>query len=358
MNYTDAIKEAHHYQLVNDEKVFIIGLGVNYPNGADGTTKGLSSIFPDKLIDVPVSELSFTGMAVGMASQGYRPVIHHGRIEFALLALDQILTQASRWNYMFGGEYNCPVFLRICIGRQWGNGPQHTANYHSIFMQSPGLDIFIPATPKDAYRIILRSLTNTNPSVMLEHRWLYKTSENFSLDECILNKDEKIEVASIYGEGEDFTIITYGDGLIDSLKFLEFTLKNSKIRGRVICIKYLSAYKRISDNLLVELQKSNKIIAVDTAPFEGGILSSILGQFICETNINSINFTKCSPEFNPCPTSPKLVGEYYPNVKSIAKALSIFGYNFENIPEFEFDEIHNAPNYEYNFNEFVTKNIF
>jgi pyruvate dehydrogenase E1 component beta subunit len=358
MNYTDAIKEAHHYQLVNDDKVYIIGLGVNYPNGADGTTKGLASLFPERLLDVPVSELSFTGMAVGMASQGLKPVIHHGRIEFALLALDQILTQASRWNYMFGGNYNCPVFLRICIGRQWGNGPQHTANYHSIFMQSPGLDIFIPATPRDAYRSIIYSLCNKNPSVMLEHRWLYKTSESFSLDECNNNIDQKFETASIYGDGEDYTIITYGDGLIDSLNFLEFSNKNSKIKGKVICLKYFSADKRFSDNLLEELRKSRKIIAVDTAPFEGGILSSILGQFICETNINSINFTKCSPEFNPCPTSPKLVGEYYPNVKSIAKALSIFGYNFENIPELEFDEIHNAPNYEYNFNEFVTKNIF
>jgi len=252
MNYTDAIREAHHYQLLNDDKVYIIGLGVNYPNGADGTTKGLSSLFPDKIIDVPVSELSFTGMAVGMASQGFRPVIHHGRIEFAMLAFDQILTQASRWNYMFGGDYNCPIFLRICIGRQWGNGPQHTANYHSIFMQSPGLDIFIPATPEEAYRSIKKSLYNTNPSVMLEHRWLYKTSQNFSIDDCNRNKDEKFETATIYGDGNDFTIITYGDGLIDSLMFLEFSKNTTKLKGRVICVKYFSGNCRFSENLLKE----------------------------------------------------------------------------------------------------------
>ena len=243
MNYTDAIREAHHYQLMNDDKVYIIGLGVNYPNGADGTTKGLSNLFPDKLIDVPVSELSFTGMAVGMASQGLKPVIHHGRIEFAMLAFDQILTQASRWNYMFGGDYKCPIFLRICVGRQWGNGPQHTANYHSIFMQSPGLDIFIPATPRDAYRSIIKSLSSTNPSIMLEHRWLYKSSEIFSIDECNQTNDENFETASIYGDGTDFTIITYGDGLIECLKFLQFCKKNTNINGRVICLKYFLLFQ-------------------------------------------------------------------------------------------------------------------
>ena len=350
MNFTDAIREAHHYQLVNDDKVYIIGLGVNYPNGADGTTKGLSALFPLRLIDVPVSELSFTGMAVGMASQGYKPIVHHGRIEFALLAFDQILTQASRWEYMFGGDYPCPISLRICIGRQWGNGPQHTANYHSIFMQSPGIDIFIPSTPKDAYKMLISNINSSNPSVILEHRWLYKTLQNFDIEECNKNIQEKIECATVYGEGNDFTILTYGDGLVESLKFLTFSNSNLKIKGNVVCLKYFPANNRFSQNLMQHLKKSKKIIAVDTAPYEGGILASFIGQLACLDN--SIQFSKCAPNYHPCPTSPKLVGEYYPNINSIAKEIA----GINDLEPISFDDLHLPPNFDYStFNEI---NIF
>src|SRR5258708_1021712 len=128
LNFTDAILQAHAENLSENARSLILGLGVNYPNGADGTTKGLAGRFPKQVFDTPVSELSFTGMAVGLGSEGFRLIVHHGRVEFAMLAFDQIFTQASRWNYMFGGDYPCNIGFRICIGRQWGNGPQHTAN--------------------------------------------------------------------------------------------------------------------------------------------------------------------------------------------------------------------------------------
>jgi len=351
MNFVEAIRDGHLYQLSNNELCYIIGLGVNYPNGADGSTKGLAILYPERVLDVPVSELSFTGMAVGMAAQGLRPVVHHGRIEFAMLAFDQIFTQASRWNYMFGGDYPCPISLRICIGRQWGNGPQHTANYHSMFIQSPGLDVFIPATPEDVFRGLIYSSSIDRPSVFLESRWLYRTSQDF--EATFDNSQGKFETASIYGEGNDFTLLTYGDGLVDCLKFIDFCNENYGYHGRVICLKYFHADLRYSEELIQAILNSNNVLAVDTAPFEGGLLASFIGYAVTHHKHESLKVEKCSPPHHPCPTSPLLVGEYYPNIKSIAASLSNFGFTFNELPELLFDDLHVAPNFDYSDYKYV-----
>jgi pyruvate dehydrogenase E1 component beta subunit len=122
----EAVKEATDQMMEINPGIFVIGEGVTYKNGADGTTAGLKLKYPSRVFDVPLSEAGFTGMAVGSAITGLHPIVHHGRVEFALFAADSIFTQASKWNYMFGGNNPVPIVFRINIGRQWGNGPQHT----------------------------------------------------------------------------------------------------------------------------------------------------------------------------------------------------------------------------------------
>ena len=104
INFINAINNAHKEGLEGNPDSYIIGLGVNYSNGADGTTKDLARLYPNNVLDTPVSESAVTGMCVGMATMGLNPIVHHGRVEFALYAMDQILTQAAKWNYMFGGD--------------------------------------------------------------------------------------------------------------------------------------------------------------------------------------------------------------------------------------------------------------
>ena len=175
MIFGKAIDVAILENLKKSKKFLLMGLGVSYDN------KQFYSKFPKQVIETPVSELAFSGMAVGLGTQKYFPMVDHGRVEFSILAFDQIFTQAGRWEYMFGGNYPCTPCFKICIGRQWGNGPQHTGTYHSIFMQSLGLDIFIPSTPYEAYLHIKNILKLKNPAVILEHRWLYLNDQNFLL---------------------------------------------------------------------------------------------------------------------------------------------------------------------------------
>jgi len=344
MNFIEALLFAHHQILLRNPKSFILGLGVNYPNGADGSTKGLGQEFPDRVLDTPTSELAITGAAVGMASQGLRPIVHHGRVEFAMLAFDQIFTQASRWNFMFGGNYPCPVVLRICIGRQWGNGPQHTANYHSIFLQEPGLDIYIPATPKDAYRSLIASSVSENPAVILEHRWLYKTKEEFVPEKL---SSFEFPFASVYGDGEDYTILTYADGLVDSLKALKFS-STYGIKGKVVCLKFFSGRNRFPNKLRELVGSMKNVILVDPAPYEFGLLSGVLTHFTVENILKDTdNINIICPPFHPCPTSPKLVGEYYPNASKIVQTIKSFGFDLPEFPLLSFDDLHLPPEMDY-----------
>ena len=216
ISYTEALKEAACQALAEDASVFIVGLGVSYPNGADGTTAGLKDLYPNRVLDVPVSEDAFTGMAVGAAIHGMRPIVHHGRVEFALFAADQIFTQAAKWNYMFGGASSVPIVFRINVGRQWGNGPQHTQALYGLFGCSLGLKVVIPSSPFMAKGLLSAAILDNNPVVLLEPRWLFKTTEHVPMKISL-----SLDKARIKSQGNDITVVAYGDGFQAALEALE-----------------------------------------------------------------------------------------------------------------------------------------
>lgn len=311
MIFGKAIDLAIETNLKKNKKFILMGLGVSYSN------KPFYSKFPDRVIETPVSELSFSGMAVGLATQGFRPMVDHGRIEFSILALDQILTQASRWEFMFGGNYPCPVSFKLCVGRQWGNGPQHTGTYHSMFLQSLGMDVFIPSTPYEGYLHIKNILTNKNPSVILEHRWLYLNNQNFKISNSIPNVHSGILLKK---KNSNILIVTYGDGFSESIKAKKI-LENENINVSILSLSFFPKNKRLSNKIIKEILNYEKIYYVDTSPFDFGILSSISGlKNLIKKNKNQKEF-KISPPFFPCPTSPELTRYYYPNSNIIAEKI-------------------------------------
>lgn len=342
MKFTDAILNAHDKVLGASRNSIIIGLGVSYPNGADGTTKGLADKYPGQLLDVPVSELSFTGMAVGMAASGMRPLVHHGRVEFAMLAFEQIITQASKWNYMFGGTYPCPFSSRICVGRQWGNGPQHTSGLHSIFLQTTCLEVYIPSTPQSAYSAILEMSSSDNPSVMLEHRWLYKTSE-------VVQEDAVPRSGVEYKLGDDFTIITYADGLIESLKAIEF-LSDVGILGRVLSVERFPADRIVPKVVKESLFAGHNVYVLDVLPYEYGPMSGLVANAFrdqCGIEIRQPKIISAAFEANP--TSTLLTKNYYPTfynvIKEIADKLPFTAHKEIAPPDFNY--LNTAPSYDF-----------
>ena len=131
--YTEAILDATENRLKKDSSVLLIGLGVPDPKGIFGTTTDLQKKFgDDRVFDCPISENSITGILIGAAINGFKPILTHQRVEFSLLAVDQMFTQAAKWSYMTGGAQHLPIVIRLIIGRGWGQGPQHSQSLFSI----------------------------------------------------------------------------------------------------------------------------------------------------------------------------------------------------------------------------------
>ena len=174
LTYAEAIREGFAVALERDSRVLLMGLGVPDPKGFFGTTIDLQKEFgADRVMDMPCSENGMTGVILGAALNGLRPVLNHQRLDFALLAMDPICTQAAKWHYMFGGTMKMPVVFRMILGHGWGQGPQHSQCLHSWFAHIPGLKVVMPTTPYDAKGLLISAIEDDNPVVFIEHRWLH-----------------------------------------------------------------------------------------------------------------------------------------------------------------------------------------
>ncbi len=336
IKYVDALREATDQMMEKDKDVFVIGLGVTYKNGADGTTAGLALKYPERIIDTPVSENAFTGMAVGAATQGLRPIVHHGRVEFALFAADQIITQAAKWNYMFGGDNPVPLVLRIAVGRQWGNGPQHTQALYGLFGSVLGLKVVIPSSPTMAKGLLVSAIKDSNPVVILEPRWLYPTQQDVpeGLFEMPLDK------AQVVRKGKNITVVAYGDGMLAALEACELVEKNVDIE----LIDLVSINPIDYNTVLTSVKKTGKLICVDTVPAAFSIGSEIIANVSKSISLTQKPIALTCPPV-PCPTSTALTENYYPTKIDIANTILKA---FKKAPlknKSTFGELHLAPSF-------------
>ena len=336
IKYTEALKEATDQMLEKDQNIVVIGLGVSYKNGADGTTSGLKAKYPNRIFDVPVSEAAFTGMAVGAAINGLHPIIHHGRVEFALFAADQIFTQAAKWNYMFGGNNPVPIVFRIAVGRQWGNGPQHTQALYSLFGAVRGLKVVIPSTPRMAKGLLVSALQDKNPVVILEPRWLYGIKQD--VPEGIYGED--LDKAKVIKEGDKVTLVTYGDGVVAALEALEIIGGNIGVE----LIDLVSINPVDHETVARSVKKTGRILCVDTTSEAFNIGSEIIAKIAQNPSIHlkDTPVSLACPDV-PCPTSTALTEFYYPTKVDIAnKILVLLGKPMIN-NQLTFEELHLSP---------------
>ena len=157
--YSEAVNEGISMAMEIDENVICYGLGVPDPKGVFGTTLGLREKFGgNRVFDIPTSENALTGVAIGASLNGIRPIFTHQRLDFFLLAMDQLINNAAKWSYMFGGQSCVPITIRLIIGRGWGQGPTHSQNLQAMFSHIPGLKVVMPATANDAKGLLLESI--------------------------------------------------------------------------------------------------------------------------------------------------------------------------------------------------------
>jgi pyruvate dehydrogenase E1 component beta subunit len=329
ITYAAAIREAIDLCMEKDPRVFIIGEGVPDPKGIFGTTLKLSAKYPNRVMDMPVSENAVTGVCIGTAIRGLRPIMTHQRVDFSLLSLDQIINNAAKWHYMFGGKVSVPLVIRMLIGRGWGQGAQHSQSLQALFAHIPGLKVVMPTFPQDAKGMLIAAVFDGNPVIFIEHRWLHDVIG--TVPEGFYKED--LSRAKIIKKGKDLTIVATSYMVIESLKAAEI-LTNEKISVEVMDVRSI---KPIDERTIVaSVGKTGRLIAADTGYETLGFASEVISI----ASQKAFNKLKRSPgkitlPNLPTPTGWKAAERYYPTyiniVKSVLEMLDISKKRTQNI---------------------------
>jgi pyruvate dehydrogenase E1 component beta subunit len=176
LSYVDALSEATFQEMAADPSVFVMGLDVDDHKAIQGSTRGLLEAFgSERVFTTPLSEDAMTGVAIGAAMAGMRPIHVHIRMDFTMLCMNQLVNIAAKSHYMYGGHVSVPLVVRCMIGKSWGQGAQHSQGLHAMFMHVPGLKVVAPSNAHDAKGCLIAAIRDNNPVMFVEHRLLYFT---------------------------------------------------------------------------------------------------------------------------------------------------------------------------------------
>lgn len=313
ISYTEAIREATAEEMRRDESVILLGQGVDYDRGLLGTTKGLVNEFgSQRVFDTPLSEDGMTGISVGAAFSGLRPIHTHVRMDFLTLTMNQLVNIAAKARYMFGGTVKCPLVIRTLIGDGWG--AQHSQGLHSWFAHIPGLKVVAPSTPHDAKGCLIQAVRDDNPVIFVEHFKLY------NLEGVVPEGSYALPFgrAVIRKKGKDVTLVGISYMNVECLKAAELLEKEG-----VSCevIDPVSLAPLDMGTIISSVRKTGRLIVADTAWTSCGV-SAEIASGVAEAlgphkhlKIGRIGFAPV-----PSPNAPTLEQYFYPDAAGIARA--------------------------------------
>lgn len=346
LSYSEAIREGMDQAMERDPQVILVGEGVPDPKAIFNTTRGLQEKYgSQRVFDMPLAENGLTGICIGAAISGMRPVMVHQRIDFALLAMDQLINNAAKWGYMFDGKASVPLVVRMLIGRGWGQGPQHSQSLQSMFAQVPGLKVVMPMTAYDAKGMLISAIEDENPVIFIEHRWLHQIEDAVPENHYTTPLDK----ARVLQPGSDLTVAAFSHMALDSL-IAARALASIGLSVEVIDMR--SVRPLDTECVAKSVHKTGRLIVADTAHYTGSIAGELISQIV-EVAFDALNTSPqriASPD-HPVPTSHFMSGAYYPEPKTIADAaLDMMGIDRTTIDycglleAFRNDRPHDVPN--------------
>jgi len=317
LRFFQAINEATDLCLARDPSVYLMGLHVPAdPKGVFGTVLGLQKKYgPDRVMDMPTSENGMTGMAIGSSLVGMRPIMVHQRVEFALLAVEQIINQAANWHYMFGGQDAMPLVIRMMIGRGWGQGPQHSQSLQAMFAHVPGLKVVMPVTPHDAKGLLIAAVEDNNPVIYLEHRWLHNIFGPVPEGRYTV----PIGQARTARPGRDVTIVATSYMVLESLRAADLLAKDG-IDAEVVDVRTLRPLD--TRHILASVHKTGRLVAVDGAWRSLGFAGEIVA-LVAERTYGTLKAAPRRVTFPdvPTPSTPALAQHFYPRAVHIVNEI-------------------------------------
>jgi pyruvate dehydrogenase E1 component beta subunit len=272
ITYREALNQALREELERDERVFVMGEEVGYFGGAFKVTDGLLAVFGEKRVrDTPISELTIVGAGIGAAMGGLKPIVELMTVNFGLLAMDQIVNNAAKIHYMFGGHAKVPMIIRAPQGAGHQLGAQHSQSLEAYFLHCPGLRVVLPATPADAKGLLKSCVRQDDPVIFLEHESLYGVKGEVPDDDYLV----PLGKANVMRGGKDVTLISYSKCVYDSMAAAN-GLENEGIDAEVIDLRSLNPLD--IGTVLESVRKTGKVIVIYEGWRTGGAGAEIVAQ--------------------------------------------------------------------------------
>jgi len=317
ISYGQALNEATRQLMEHDERVFIVGQGVTSPWYVGMTTQGLLDQFGSRrVIDTPVSEDSVTGMAIGAAIAGMRPMLVHPRMDFALLGMEQLVGQAANWHYMSGGRVTVPLTARLIVNRGGEQAAQHSQSLQAHYAHVPGLKVVMPSTPYDAKGLLIASVYDGNPVVFIDDRWLYE--DVGSVPEEMY--EVPIGCGVVRRQGNDVTVVA-SSYMAAQAQQAAVRLEEIGIDAEVVDLRTV---KPIDSEIVIEsVKKTGRLIVADGGWAACGV-SAEVAALVAESD--AINYFKAPVRRlalppAPAPMSASLEQVYYHDADDIVMAV-------------------------------------
>ncbi len=315
-SYVEAVREATDQEMERDPSVLLFGLDVDDPKAIQGTTRGLVEKYgPERVFGTPLSEDAMTGVAIGAALAGLRPIHVHIRMDFLLLAMNQLINIAAKSRYMYGGQVEVPLVVRSMIGKSWGQGAQHSQGLYSFFMHVPGLKVVAPTTPYDAKGCLIQAIRDNDPVIYVEHRILHFQQGPVPESAYTVAAGK----ARITGAGSDVTLVGISYMQLECLRARRY-LESVGISAEVIDPIWLSPLD--IDTIVESVRKTGRLCVVDNGWVTCGAGAEIVAlvierlQGVKPVLVRRMGFAPVT-----CPPTPSLEDLYYPNPARIASAV-------------------------------------
>lgn len=321
IQFREALREAMVEEMRKDEKIFLMGEEVAQYNGAYKVSQGMLDEFgPERVIDTPIAELGFTGIGVGAAMNGLRPIIEFMTFNFSLVGIDQIINGAAKMMSMSGGQFNVPIVFRGPTGNAGMLSSQHSQNFENWFANTPGLKVVVPANPYDAKGLLKSAIRDNDPVIFMESELMYGDKGQVPEEEYLL----PIGIADVKRAGTDVTIISFGKILKVALAAAN-ELEKEGISAEVIDLR---SVRPIDFPAIVEsVKKTNRIVVVE----EAWPLASISSEIAYHVQRHAFDYLDAPVQRvtsldAPLPYAPTLIQEILPNVEKTVKAVKAVMY--------------------------------
>lgn len=280
ITYLEALREAMQQMMRADKDVFLMGEDIAEYGGAFGVTVGMLEEFgPDRIRNTPISEAAIVGAGIGSAVTGMRPIAEIMFSDFLTIAMDQIVNQAAKMRYQFGGKARVPLVIRAAGGGGTGAAEQHSQSLESLFAHIPGLKVVMPSCPYDAKGLLISAVYDENPVIFIEHKLLYKNKkyrQSVPEDMCKI----PLGKAALKRKGTDVTLVASSYMVAPSIEAADQLSEELKIEVEVIDLRTL---RPLDTGLILEsLKKTGRLVCVEEAPMFGGFMGEVVAQLSLE----------------------------------------------------------------------------